>query len=84
MDERERLEQGRSSAASASAARIDVGEFAEALSTGVLRALDRRALDEPGFKRPWIWAGWIIGDDLGPLGPFGPAGPQGPGAGGGP
>ncbi len=67
------------------AARIDLEDFAEALSSGVLRAIEaRRANPAVGRPhqvnwRPWIWAGWIIGDE-GPFGPFGPGeGPLGPG-----
>lgn len=72
------------------AARIDLAEFSEALSTGVLRAIEARRL-APDFDRPdqfdwrpWIWAGWIIGtggpfDPSGPGGPFGGGGPGGPG-----
>jgi hypothetical protein len=74
------------------AARVDLGDFAEALSTGVLRALDRRRLgadDKGGVRIPWTWAGWIIGPEgpwgpggdgpFGGEGPFGGKGPSGPG-----
>lgn len=61
---------------------LSLSDFTAALSSGVLRATSARQL--PGLKdwRPWIWAGWIIGD--GPFGPFGsnqpnepPSGPGG-------
>lgn len=71
-------------------ARIDLTEFAEALSTGILRALDarnaglREDLKSPIELKPWIWCGWIMGDDKFP-GPFGGGGiPGGPGGPGGP
>lgn len=71
------------------ASRVDLAEFSEALSTGVMRAMDARGIranPELGDRlnlKPWIWCGWIIGNDdvFGPLGggggPFG--GPGGPG-----
>jgi hypothetical protein len=69
----------------AKAARIDLADFSEALSTGVMRAMDARAigtkpeLDDRLNLKPWIWCGWIIGNDdvFGPLG--GGRGPGGPG-----
>jgi hypothetical protein len=85
--ERERSKQ--SGAAEERAARVDLSEFAEALSSGVLKALERQRISgvdkDRGIFWPWIWAGWIMGPD-GPTGPavFGPFGPEGPPGGGGP
>lgn len=62
------------------AARVDLTDFAEALSTGIVRALERRSSAGPDTDNrwwPWIWAGWVIGPD-GPTGPFG-GGPIGGG-----
>jgi hypothetical protein len=66
MDEREQA----ANQGAGRAARVELSDFAEALSSGVVRALERR----PGSGtvtdwRPWIWAGWIIGPD-GPVGPL--------------
>jgi len=52
------------------AARVDVAEFSEALSSGVLRALDTHIADRPkgsGTLKPWIiWAGiWVGPHDIG-------------------
>lgn len=71
----------RESAAASRAANVTLADFSEALSTGVLRAIDARKLDidtKDRFK-PWIWAGWWIGNQ-GPFdgGTFGPGGPGGP------
>lgn len=52
------------------AARVDLADFSAALTSGVLRAVEaRRPARRPGLIdwRPWIWAGWIIGEG-GPLG----------------
>jgi hypothetical protein len=56
------------------AVQVDLSDFAEALTSGVIRALDRRAVagiteDNIRLWRPWIWAGWIMGPD-GPNGPI--------------
>ena len=69
----------------AKAARVDLADFTETVTTGVLRALDARRIagGDIGVSdrwRPWIWAGWIIGDG-GPFGQGGPGGPLGPGGG---
>ncbi|NNM76064.1 hypothetical protein HJG53_03970 [Sphingomonas sp. ID1715] len=51
---------------------ITVADFSTALSGGILRAIEARKRPGAGGVidwRPWIWAGWIIGD-----GPFGPGG----------
>jgi hypothetical protein len=49
------------------AARVELADFSAALTTGVLRAVEaRRPVLGPDW-RPWIWAGWIIGEG-GPLG----------------
>lgn len=76
----------RESAAKAErAARIELADFSEALSTGVMRAMDARGirvnpeLEDQFNLKPWIWFGWIIGNDGGG-GPFGGgSGPGGPG-----
>lgn len=52
------------------AARVDVAEFSEALSSGVLRALDTHIAERPkgsGTLKPWvIWAGiWVGPHDIG-------------------
>ncbi|MEA1013813.1 hypothetical protein [Sphingosinicella sp. LY1275] len=66
------------------ASSVGVADFSEALSSGVLRALDAqlaRPISGKTFK-PWIWAGIWIGPD-GPFGggggPFGGGGPLGQG-----
>lgn len=51
----------------ATAARIDLEDFASALTSGVLRAVKARQSSDGEPFRPWIWAGWILGED-GPLG----------------
>jgi hypothetical protein len=66
------------------APRIDLADFSTAITTGVLRALDARSVAESSqlqaveLRRPWIWAGFILGPE-GPGGPIGPGGPEGPG-----
>ena len=70
----------------ARAEKITLADFSTSLSSGILTAIDARRRPPIGGVidwRPWIWAGWIIGD-----GPFGPnggpfndggfGGPQGP------
>lgn len=65
------------------AERITLTDFTAAISAGALTAIEARrpktgsAID----FRPWIWAGFIIGD--GPWGPNGPFGGEGPLGGGG-
>ena len=56
------------SATASRASTVTVADFSEALSTGVLRAIDARKIDlkKPKYFQNWVWAGWIIGD-----GPFG-------------
>jgi hypothetical protein len=63
---------------------ITLTDFSTALSAGIIRAIDARGTVKVRPEwRPWIWAGWIIGDGPlgpggGPFGPGGPAGPSGP------
>ena len=42
---------------------VSLTDFSEALSTGVLRAIDARKIEikKPELM-PWIWAGWWIGN----------------------
>lgn len=79
MEQREQAQPKQERGASSErAARVDLSEFAEALSSGVVKALDRRGLsglpgDDKGW--PWIWAGWIIGTGRPPIaGSDGPVG----------
>lgn len=73
------------------AEKITVADFSASLSAGILTAIEaRRPKTSVGGIdfRPWIWAGWIIGDGPfgpggGPFGGQGPLGPGGPGGGGG-
>lgn len=53
---------------------ITVADFSTALSGGVLRAIDARKRPSGGVTdfRPWVWAGWIIGDGPLPGGGFNP------------
>ena len=60
---------------------ISLEEFSSALTAGILRAMDSREPGKDHVRRPWVWAGWIIGDEFGPIGPLGPFGPNGPGPG---
>lgn len=63
------------------AEQVTLTDFSTALSAGILAAIEARERPAPGGIdwRPWVWAGWMIGD-----GPWGPFGPDGPGVGGGP
>lgn len=67
------------------AEQITLADFSASLSSGILTALEARRIDpkEGGLRwRPWIWAGWIIGDS--PFNPNGPLGGDGPFGGNGP
>jgi hypothetical protein len=66
------------------AERVTVADFSASLSSGILTAIEARRpkAGASGIDwRPFIWAGWIIGD--GPWGPSGPFGGDGPLGGGG-
>ena len=86
MEQREQTG-ARQASGSEKAARVDLSEFAEALSSGVVKALERRSgfgFERDDFRPWWVWAGWIIGTNgQGPIvggdGPFG-GGPSGGGA----
>ena len=74
---------GESSQSLTRAESVSLADFSTALSSGVLRAMEARSLSGRKDVRPWIWAGWIIGE--GPFGPYNPMDPGGPlGQGGGP
>ena len=67
----------------ARAEKITLADFTASISAGALTAIEARR-PKPGSGidfRPWIWAGFIIGD--GPWGPPGPFGGDGPFGGGG-
>jgi hypothetical protein len=84
MEQREQT--GGRPTASEKAARVDLSEFADALSSGIVQALERRSragIDRDDWMRPWwVWAGWIIGTN-GPGGPIVGDGPFGGGTSGG-
>ena len=59
---------------------VSLADFSTALSDGVLRAIDARGRHGLPDWRPWIWAGWMLGDS--PFGRIEVAGTDAPGEGG--